>query len=386
MTKRHILMLPAFYPPMGGEFCTEQAELMASRGYHVHILANVLISLQSRPKLYFTLPLSTQHYLDRGVPVMAHYQRAIPKQYRYNVERWVAKCVRLFGEYVQQHGMPHLVHVHTAAWAACAALEIKRRYGVPYIITEHLSFDYLERETPIEQTYCREWLHRAYAESNHLIFVSENHQKQSRGWVDPTTPCSVISNTTESLFFDPRHYPTTTTPFTFICANSFWHPKGYDILIPAANLLAEQGVEFRIKIAGANFDSAAFQQLFSTSTCQERFEFLGMLSRAELIAQYKESHAMLLPSREESQSRVVLEALALGLPIVCTDVISPELINPQTGFVARNEDATDLARAMGLMVDGAHQFSPQELSNYAYSLSNADVVSQKIAQIYNQYL
>lgn len=45
----------------------------------------------------------------------------------------------MFKEYVKQNGKPDLIHVHSAWQAGLLALQIHKKYDIPYITTEHSS-------------------------------------------------------------------------------------------------------------------------------------------------------------------------------------------------------------------------------------------------------
>ena len=42
----HILEIPSFFPPYGGEFCLEQARALQALGHEVRVLSNVQLSIK----------------------------------------------------------------------------------------------------------------------------------------------------------------------------------------------------------------------------------------------------------------------------------------------------------------------------------------------------
>lgn len=385
---KQILMLPSVYLPNGGEYVNEQAQLVARRGYDVHILANLFIPLSFNGRSYFTLPFKRSIcYIDHKIPVTAYYYRRIPKLFKPNIEGWIARSLRLYEAYVEEHGHPDLIHVHSVAWAGCVAYEIKQRYGVPYIITEHLSFDVAAHEVAMDEAYGRNLLCRAYNQCEELITVTQKlyNEGVAQGWIARETPHRVVSNVTEDSFFQVRRFPHN-SPFTFACINDFWHPKGYDVLLKVVDILGDEGVDFSIKIAGSRFGSPAFQEMLRSCRHADKLDFVGRLSRPEVVALLSQADAMVLPSRAEAQSRAVLEALAVGVPVVTTDIICEEMVNTHTGIRVRNEDAADLAKGMHTMMGLAHRYDPQALTDYSRALSNSEVVAEKITAVYAKVL
>src|SRR5439155_1725246 len=76
--------------------------------------------------------------------------------------------LRLFAQYRAANGAPDLIQAHGALNAGVAALAIRRRYGIPYILTEH--------STAFAQGRLRWWerdlVRRVIAGAAHCLAVS----------------------------------------------------------------------------------------------------------------------------------------------------------------------------------------------------------------------
>ncbi len=86
---------------------------------------------------------------------------------------------------------------------------------------------------------------------------------------------------------------------------------------------------------------------------QEGMTFVGPVDQKELAAEMNRADCLVLPSRNDSYGMVVAEALAVGLPVVVSDMVgAAELIVPgQNGWVIKAGDAAVLA---GRLLDLAH--------------------------------
>ncbi|TVP72554.1 MAG: glycosyltransferase [Rhodobacteraceae bacterium] len=72
--------------------------------------------------------------------------------------------------------------------------------------------------------------------------------------------------------------------------------------------------------------------------------FLGFLPQAECRDHLAASHALILNSLRECGGAVVLEAMALGLPVIASDWGGPaDYVTPQTGFLVHPEPPQDFA-------------------------------------------
>jgi glycosyltransferase involved in cell wall biosynthesis len=128
--------------------------------------------------------------------------------------------------------------------------------------------------------------------------------------------------------------------------------KGFDVLVDAIALLTERGVDVTAAIAGEDGDHAAtVRQHIAAARLDDRIEFLGTLSQAELFDQYRRSSLFALACRitddgdRDGIPNVLMEAMAAGLPVVSTAVSGiPELIDDDVnGLLVPSEDAEALA-------------------------------------------
>lgn len=87
----------------------------------------------------------------------------------------------------------------------------------------------------------------------------------------------------------------------------------------------------------------------STAADLANVEYLGRLSRDEVFAQLRQARALLMPVRwHENNPMSVLEARAVGIPIICTPLGGlPEMVDDQVdGLIVPKEDPTALREAL----------------------------------------
>ena len=119
--------------------------------------------------------------------------------------------------------------------------------------------------------------------------------------------------------------------------------KGFNLLLDA---LAEVGSLMPVLIAGDGPMRRALEEQARALRVPARF--LGWVAHDRLVRLQKDAHAVVLPSAwDEPLSRIVLETMALGVPVVAwARGGNPEMIEPGvSGWLVRR--AEDLARAMG---------------------------------------
>ncbi|MBN8218025.1 MAG: glycosyltransferase [Spirochaetes bacterium] len=107
-------------------------------------------------------------------------------------------------------------------------------------------------------------------------------------------------------------------PIVFACGRLVYY-KGFEVLIEAAKRLSPETV---VLIAGEGELRRKLQTLIHHGGLQERVHLIGEVTEAELLAHYLACRVFCLPSthRSEMFGIVQIEAMALGRPVVSTDI------------------------------------------------------------------
>jgi len=133
-----------------------------------------------------------------------------------------------------------------------------------------------------------------------------------------------------------------------ICVARLSPEKGHAILLEAAARLAAEGMSFELLLAGDGPLRAAIEQQLKTLGLQDHVRLCGWISEEEVRQEIVASRALLVTSFSEGLPVVVMEALALGRPAICSAISGiPELIVPgATGWLVPAASVEALARAM----------------------------------------
>jgi glycosyltransferase involved in cell wall biosynthesis len=135
--------------------------------------------------------------------------------------------------------------------------------------------------------------------------------------------------------------------------------KGLDDLLRALARLPGE-VDWRLEhIGGGNL--ARLEALAERLGIAGRVAFLGARAREDVIAAYARSDIFALASRvakngdRDGLPNVIMEAMAMGLPVVSTSVSAvPEIVTEDTGLLVPERDPAALAHALArLAVDPA---------------------------------
>ena len=143
-------------------------------------------------------------------------------------------------------------------------------------------------------------------------------------------------------------------PFTFILISRLIKDKGVIEYIEAAKLVSKLHPDIQFKILG--FLGVQNPTAISTQQMNEwqQLQFVSYLGEANDVRPFiEESDCVVLPSYREGTPKVLLEAAAMGKPIITTDVPGcREVVEDQlTGFLCEVRSAQDLAHKMCQMIE-----------------------------------
>jgi glycosyltransferase involved in cell wall biosynthesis len=119
-------------------------------------------------------------------------------------------------------------------------------------------------------------------------------------------------------------------------------------LIEAAAELAKSGVPFELVFAGDGPMRSAVESAIERSQLQERVRVTGWISGDQVRCELEASRALVLPSFAEGLPVVIMEALALGRPVISTFIAGiPELVrNGVEGWLVPAGSVAELIAAM----------------------------------------
>lgn len=109
-------------------------------------------------------------------------------------------------------------------------------------------------------------------------------------------------------------------PLSILSVGSIVPRKAFSVLVEALSGLADK--PWRLRIAGSadrsTATAAALRAQIAAAGLQERIVLIGELGPRELEGAYASADLFVLPSLYEGYGMVLAEALAHGLPIICT--------------------------------------------------------------------
>lgn len=214
----------------------------------------------------------------------------------------------------------------------------------PFVITYHSDVVKQRRLLRLYAPLLRRLLARADA----IIATSQRYIDTSP-WLRPlAAACHVVA-----LSVDPQPFANATPliapngRFTLLFVGQHRYYKGVDDLLAALVGLPD----VRLLLGGDGVERPFWQQLCHQLGVSSQVDFVGRVSDADLPRLYASADAFVLPanSRAEAFGKVLLEAMAAGLPCITTEVGTGTSFVVQdgvTGLVVPPRDVAALATAV----------------------------------------
>lgn len=199
-------------------------------------------------------------------------------------------------------------------------------------------------------------------QSAFVVAISSFCRSQLFRWVDHThwSKVNVVHCGLENEF----HASSSTPPpqnARLVCVGRICEQKGQLLLAEAAAQVLAKGIELELVFAGDGEMRAQLETLVKQLGIEKHVRITGWISSEQVRAEIVASRALVLASFAEGLPVVIMEAMALGRPVLSTYVAGiPELVLPgECGWLFPAGDVGEIAAAM----EACLLASPEELGH-----------------------
>ncbi|WP_428389656.1 glycosyltransferase family 4 protein [Mucisphaera sp.] len=305
---------------------------------------------------------------------------------------------------------PDIVHTHSskagilARSAAWKALRRHRsgttaRTNGTVIHTVH-GLPWYDQQNPLVRNLYINLERTAATRCDHLIaitpamadtFVQANITTANRFTIIPSgvdlTPYNQLNHTTaRQQLRDQLGLPHNTTLVALVARLD--PLKGHRDLIAAFTQIAAQHPSTHLVFIGDGFDRSAIEQAATASPAAPRIHFAGLIPLTDMPQVYAGLDIVALPSYQEGQSRVLVEALAAGCLTLAYDAGGiPDVLAP-TGTTVPVADTNALAHELSNLIHLLN--TPQAEARraagrqHAQTHYSAETMNQQLLDLYHQ--
>ncbi|HBE18084.1 MAG TPA: colanic acid biosynthesis glycosyltransferase WcaL [Cyanobacteria bacterium UBA11149] len=291
--------------------------------------------LVSLLQVLVTKPVNFSKALWLAVKIGWHSDRGILLHLIYFAEA----CVLL--GWCTRDSITHL-HAHFGINPTAVAMLCRVLGGPPYSFTVHGPEEF-DKATILA-------LDEKIQRAAFVVAISSFGRSQLYRWCDRKnwSKIQIVHCGVDEIFFQEALTPVPEEP-QLVCVGRLSEQKGHLLLIEAAGKLAAQGFQFKLVLVGDGPLRNQIETRIAQLKLEKHVEITGWASNAEVKQQLLASRALVLPSFAEGLPVVIMEALALGRPVLSTYVAGiPELVEPEVcGWLIPPGCPEALADAMG---------------------------------------
>lgn len=283
---------------------------------------------------------------DDVIRVPSRYLVFDPEDRAMVYRRLKRQCLALRGEF-------DLIHIHTPFMAHYAGIWLGRELAVPIVETCHTYFEhYFHHYLPflprkllsrLARTITRRQLNAVdcvVAPTTQMADALYDYGISTDIQVIPTGVDMAKLSGGDGIRFRRNHDIDLDRPL-LLNVGRVAHEKNLDFLIDVIVKVRQAVPDVLLVIAGEGPAQSVLQSRVTRDGLQDNVKFVGYLDRdSELLDCYRAADLFVFASRTETQGMVLLEAMALELPIVSTAVMGTKSVlqNADGAFVVR-EDA-----------------------------------------------
>ncbi|MBL7946433.1 MAG: glycosyltransferase [Flavobacteriales bacterium] len=378
----HVLVLPKWWPnardPQLGDFIRKQVQATAR---FTRITIMLIKGDPEHP------PGVARADADDLIVIRSRYRTSQspvkPLRKLVNLLRYWKAAMAGWRMVLQERGKPDLVHVHILVRPALVAHWIKRKYGIPYILSEQSS-EYLDgtyrRKGPLFHALNR----RLFSDADAVTAVS--------GWLGDglkdlglCTEYGIVPNVIPGL---DRPLPSRGPAGHFmVVADLVDRTKNVSGVIRALAMAARGHDKLRLTVIGDGPDRGYLEELATTEGVAQRVKFLGRLPNAQVLDHMAHASAVIINSNVETFSVVTGEALAQGKPVIATRCGGPQgFVTDTNGFLIDVGDTKALAAAMVHLADKSAMYDPTMIRASVNERFSPEAVGRAFKRIHQRSL
>lgn len=237
------------------------------------------------------------------------------------------------------------VHSHFGTNAPVVAMLVRELGGPPFSFTVHgpEEFDDPER-----------WrLREKVRAARFVVTISSFGRSQLLRWCDHAdwAKVHVVRCGLDPAYIDAEPVPAPAAP-RLVSIGRLAEQKGQLLLVEALGRLRGEGIEVELVLGGEGPLRSAIEQEAAALGVADAVSVTGWIDAPRVREEVRASRALVLPSFAEGLPVVIMEALALGRPVVTTSVAGiPELVDDTCGWVVPAGSVDALVDALRAAVD-----------------------------------
>jgi colanic acid/amylovoran biosynthesis glycosyltransferase len=355
---------------------TETERVEMSNTFYIK-QAGILGALTAHLQTFFTHPLRYLYGLWFAIRLGGSNLKKILYSFFYFVE------AVMIGQWLKKHHMNHL-HVHFGMAAATVGMITSRIFPVEFSLTIHGPdefYDVYQNHLPQKIVYAKFICCISHFARSQLMMLSSpsywDKFEISPLGVDPQVFFQTASNVSQPHIFQ------------ILCVGRLVPVKGQFVLLQAVEHLIAQGRKLHVHFVGDGPDRHYLENTVQKNNLQPYVTFAGAINQDRILQFYRQADAFVLASFAEGVPVVLMEAMAMQIPCVTTQITGiPELIHPGEGILVAPSDVAGLTQAIAKLIDDPEFSRKMGLAARASVMQHYHLQTntQRLANIFSRHL
>jgi glycosyltransferase involved in cell wall biosynthesis len=379
--KRRVLFLSSWYPsrilPKNGNFVRRHAQAVAryAEVASLHVISDENAS---------SFEVDARPY--KGVyEVIVYY----PKSAKWRPDKKYTKYLEAhrlgYAHILEAWGRVDITHLNVIYPAGLFALELKEKYNIPYIITEHWTA-FLKVNPYVFKVHERYMIKRIGKGAAAFCPVSDD-LKNALIDFGLEGPFHTIPNVVDTDVF--AHAERSTADGIKILHVSTFKDEHKNIsgLLRVIGRLSKERNDFHITMVGNKFGDQYDTLIQSLDISDDMITILPVVPLEDIAQMMREQHLFVLFSNYENLPCVISEAHCTGMVVVGSDVGGTrEMISDGNGYIVEARDEEALYEKLSLAMDNYGLYNSLEISRTAALRYGYDPVGMMFLGLYQSVL
>ena len=379
-----VLNICSWYPndlkPTLGNFVQKHAESIA--------LYNDVISLAIFPDSNIEKHRMTINEKNNLVELVIYYPKRIKGFIFINriINFWNhVKAFRMGYQIVKdKFQKPDIVHLNIVYPLGIWAYWLKKRYKIPYVITENSSGFHVTSDHAYPKPILK-LCQRIIKNANYILPVSLN-LKENLKLLNPSGQFDIISNVVNENLFLSTDSKSTTNKRLIHISTGVDEIKNLTGMIHVMHELKSQNCTISLDIV-SDGDIEYARKLASDLKLDNVVTFHSTKTTREIAEMIQASDALLMFSNYENFPCVIAEAMMCGKPVISSNVNGiPEHVHEFNGVLVNPRDEKALAHEIKRFANDELTFDSKEIRTYALANFSYSEVGKKFTAIYKKIL
>lgn len=377
----HILFLASWYPnrlePQNGNFIQRHAQAVATQA---KVAALHVISDADSKQLEIK-----KNWNKKVFEVLVYFPKSSPWNPLAKVNNYL-KAHRLgYETIIKEFKYIDLVHLNVFLRSGLFALELKKKFKIPFIVTEHLTA-FLDSNPYQFSWYERFFIHRIAKAASRICPVSEDLKKALERF-GIKGPFEVIPNVVDTQLFKYKEERSFKKIKLLHVSTLSEDHKNFSGMLRVIKELSKIRDDFEMTFVGNNYGEASYEKVRDLDLLDTFVRVKEEIPIEEIAMLMQAHHIFILFSNYENLPCVISEAHASGMVVLATDVGGVrEMINEDNGFLIRAGNEEDLLQKLIRLMDSIQSYQPEQIRQQAILRYSYEKVGQKFLDTYKKVL